>query len=197
LTVLAASAACALRGARTTTRATTIALLPAPDGAAGRANVSNPRGAVDLNQARQATRIAADGAPAAPGLLDEEEIQQLFGDALSAMPMPPQRWVLRFLFDSDELTNESRALLPDVLRLVRERPTPEVTVVGHTDTMGADEANQQLGLRRAAAVRRLLLDAGVEVALIEMTSHGEADPLVTTPDETSEPANRRVEISLR
>jgi outer membrane protein OmpA-like peptidoglycan-associated protein len=32
---------------------------------------------------------------------------------------------------------------------------------------------------------------------VEVTSHGEADLLVPTADETFEPRNRRVEISVR
>jgi outer membrane protein OmpA-like peptidoglycan-associated protein len=72
-----------------------------------------------------------------------------------------------------------------------------VAVIGHTDTVGPAEVNRQLGLRRASAVRRLLVDAGLDAAFIEATSHGEADPATPTGDETSEPANRRVEIIVR
>ena len=74
---------------------------------------------------------------------------------------------------------------------------PEVTVVGHTDTMGSPQANIQLGLKRASTVRSILVDAGLDPALVEVTSHGEADLLMRTPDRTPEPHNRRVEISVR
>jgi outer membrane protein OmpA-like peptidoglycan-associated protein len=33
--------------------------------------------------------------------------------------------------------------------------------------------------------------------MIEITSHGESDPLVQTPDGVREPRNRRVELSIR
>jgi len=46
-------------------------------------------------------------------------------------------------------------------------------------------------------VRRLLLTAGLDGSIVDATSHGEADLLVATPDETFEPRNRRVEISVR
>ena len=74
---------------------------------------------------------------------------------------------------------------------------PDVTVVGHTDTTGDRAANFQLGLDRAMRVRRLLVEAGLDASLIEVISHGETDLLVPTPDETSEPRNRRVEIAVR
>ncbi len=159
--------------------------------------MSNAAGGVDLLEARQATRVVAGAAPAAPTLLDPAAVQQLFGDALAVLPQPAERIVMRFQLDSDALAAESRALLPSILRLARERPAPEVTVVGHTDTTGSSEANLTLGMRRADAVRRLLVEAGLDAAAIETRSHGEADPAVATPDNTAEPANRRVEITLR
>jgi outer membrane protein OmpA-like peptidoglycan-associated protein len=46
-------------------------------------------------------------------------------------------------------------------------------------------------------VRNLLVAAGLDGSTIETTSVGELDPLVKTPDETPEPRNRRVDISVR
>jgi len=116
---------------------------------------------------------------------------------LKTLPPRSHHFTLYFQFESDELTPESRALVPEVLQAVKEFPFPEVVVIGHTDTTGTAPSNVELGLRRATVVRRMLLDAGLEGSLIEVTSHGEADLLVQTPDETFEPRNRRVEISVR
>jgi outer membrane protein OmpA-like peptidoglycan-associated protein len=46
-------------------------------------------------------------------------------------------------------------------------------------------------------VRNLLTAAGLDASSIEVSSLGEADPLVRTPDDTPEPRNRRVEIGVR
>jgi outer membrane protein OmpA-like peptidoglycan-associated protein len=46
-------------------------------------------------------------------------------------------------------------------------------------------------------VLKLLVAAGLDPSLVDVTSHGEADPLVPTPDERLEPRNRRVEITVR
>ena len=54
-----------------------------------------------------------------------------------------------------------------------------------------------LGLIRANTVRGLLVQVGLDPSTIEVRSHGESDLLVKTPDETPEPRNRRVEISVR
>jgi outer membrane protein OmpA-like peptidoglycan-associated protein len=46
-------------------------------------------------------------------------------------------------------------------------------------------------------VRDLLVNAGLDPTLIEIASHGESELQVQTPDDTLEPRNRRVEISVR
>lgn len=175
-----------------------IVLLPDSDtGAAGRARVSNPSGAVDLTRVRESTVAAPNRAPAPIVVLSEDEVERLFGDVLAALPLPAQHFTLYFRFESDELTDQSKALLSDVLSAAKKRPMPEVVVVGHTDTMGANAANAALGLKRAATVRKLLVDAGLDAGLIGVSSHGEGDPLVRTADNTPEPRNRRVEIGVR
>jgi outer membrane protein OmpA-like peptidoglycan-associated protein len=177
---------------------TLVALLPDPDdGVVGRAVVSNPSGTADLDSARESSRIAGTSPPGTPTILSEADVQSMFGDVLSALPPRARHFTLYFQFESDELTAESRALVPDVLQAVKDIPFPEVNVIGHTDTTGNSTSNVELGLRRANVVRRLLLDAGLDGSLIEVTSHGEADLLVQTPDDTFEPRNRRVEISVR
>lgn len=177
---------------------TLVALLPDSDtNATGRAQVSNPSGAVELVTARDSTIVRPDRRPGPVTPLSEEEIERMFGPALAALPPPARHFTLYFQFESDELTGESRALMREILATVKNRTLPEVAVVGHTDTMGTAAANHQLGLKRAATVRRLLIDAGLGSSLIDVTSHGEGDPLVRTADATPEPRNRRVEIAVR
>lgn len=177
---------------------TLVVLLPDPDtGVTGRAFVSNKSGNTDLNAARESSTATPSTAPTAVTTMSEEEVQRVFGETLAALPMAPVHFTLYFKFESDELTDESRALLPEILDTVKERAIPEVLVVGHTDTMGTPRANIDLGLTRATTVRNLLIQVGLDPALVEVRSHGESDLLVKTPDETAEPRNRRVEISVR
>jgi outer membrane protein OmpA-like peptidoglycan-associated protein len=180
------------------TARTLVVLLPDPDtGVTGRAFLSNKAGSTDLNAARESSTATPSSTPTAVRTMTEEEVQQVFGDALSALPPAPVHFTLYFKFESDELTDESRALLPQILTTVKERAFPEVLVVGHTDTMGTPRANIDLGLIRANSVRTVLVQVGLDPATVEARSHGESDLLVKTPDETPEPRNRRVEISVR
>jgi OOP family OmpA-OmpF porin len=177
---------------------TVIALLPDPDtGRVGRAVVSNDSGTIELSTANASTVVVGRTAPAAVSTLGDEQVQQLFADAIGALPMPPRHFTLNFEFDSNELTGASRALLVDVLAAVKAMPVPEVEVIGHTDTVGTKLNNVALGLRRAELIRRLLVDIGLGESLIKVTSHGEADLLIPTADGIAEPRNRRVEITVR
>jgi outer membrane protein OmpA-like peptidoglycan-associated protein len=177
---------------------TLVVLLPDPgDGAVGRASVTNAAGAVELSGARELTSVSTNQQPGPVIVISESELQRLFGAALQAMPPAPQQFNLFFRFESEELTDESRALLPQILEAVKGRPVPEVAVTGHTDTTGPAAINVELGLRRATAIRALLISAGVDASLIEVGSHGEADLLIKTADNVNEPRNRRVDISVR
>jgi outer membrane protein OmpA-like peptidoglycan-associated protein len=174
-----------------------VLLLPDDATSVGRAVVANGHGTVDLDMPRQYTRVGAGTPPSSPAILDEREVQALFKDALAALPPAPLRFTLFFKFESEELTDDSRQMLQDVLRAVRDRPVPDVVAVGHTDTTGQARANVRLGLRRAAAVRSLLVNAGLAAKAVEVTSHGEAELLVKTADGVFEPRNRRVEVTVR
>ena len=128
---------------------------------------------------------------------DEAEIRREFGAVLADLPDTPRHFNLYFGVDTSELTEESRAILPDIMTTVKARRVPEVTVIGHTDTTGNSASNYKLGLERAQAIRALLLKAGLDASLVEVESHGEGDLLQKTPDNTAEPRNRRVEITIR
>lgn len=177
----------------------TVVLIAEPDGSVGRAVVSSGTGAgtVELAGDRAATTVVGRRPPSPPAPLDAAQIEKQYGQTLAALPMAPEAFTLYFRLESDELTDESRALLPGVLKAVAGRPAPEVGVVGHTDTAGEPKLNYTLGLERANRVRTLLIGAGVSESLIDVSSLGESDLRVATADNVFEPRNRRVEISVR
>jgi len=121
----------------------------------------------------------------------------LAGPALAALPKPPARFILYFEHDSADLTAESQALLQKVLGTIRDRAPVDVSVVGHTDTVGKKEYNYALSLRRAKTVASFLIKKGVDPSVLHITSHGKDNPLVPTGDQVPEPRNRRVEITVR
>ncbi|HEX7798070.1 MAG TPA: OmpA family protein [Vicinamibacterales bacterium] len=176
-----------------------VALLPDPESnTVGHVVVTSLRGGtVELTDARTTTRVVNGQIPSVPFSLSEDEVQQLFGDAIAARPLAPRHFLLYFESGSDRLTPESEQLLPEILQHVKGRPVPDVTVTGHTDTTGSAQFNIEMGLNRASVIRDRLAATGLDLSLVSMDSHGEADLLVPTPDETPEPRNRRVEVSVR
>jgi outer membrane protein OmpA-like peptidoglycan-associated protein len=104
---------------------------------------------------------------------------------------------LYFQFESNELTQESRSTVPEILQVLKHHLVPELLIIGHTDTTGPKATNFELGRKRADVVRFYLIAAGLDPSTITVTSHGESDPLIPTGDEIFEPRNRRVEISVR
>lgn len=173
-------------------------LLQEEDGSVGAIIVENQAGSRTLSEAGAETRVAgARAAPGEPEAVDAAEIRATWGAALDASPMRPRTFLFYFVFASDDLTEVSRAQLPAILNSLRQFPAPEVAVVGHTDRVGPAEVNARLALARAGAIRDLLIAEGIEPALLEVTSHGEANPVVPTADEVPEPRNRRVEVTVR
>lgn len=195
LCVLAIGCGGLRRGSR---RLTDMAVLVADpeDGQVGRANVTAVGSTVDLTQERTAVRVPAGQAPGPALPISEAEIQRRFGAAMSARPPQPREFLLYFELASDQLTAESQATLPEIVSLVRGRPVPDVSVVGHTDTTGVAAANYQLSLQRARLIGDQLQAAGIPAVLLEVTSHGEADLLVPTADNVAEARNRRVVVTV-
>ena len=88
-------------------------------------------------------------------------------------------------------------MLEKIIEVAGKRPAVDMSVIGHTDTPGKAELNEALALKRANAIADLLKEKGLKVHALAVESHGERNLLVQTPDDTPEPRNRRVEISIR
>jgi outer membrane protein OmpA-like peptidoglycan-associated protein len=176
----------------------TVVLLPDADGKVGRVIVSTHAGSRSLERAGEATSVLDAGtAPTEPATMSAAEIEAAFGAALAAQPPPPRHFVLYFEQGSTELTEDSRGEFPAIVAAVRDYASADTSVVGHSDTFGDTRANLALSLRRALAVGALLAAEGIDPGALDITSHGEANLLVPTGDNVSEPRNRRVEVTVR
>ncbi|TDN48676.1 outer membrane protein OmpA-like peptidoglycan-associated protein [Azoarcus indigens] len=172
-----------------------LVLLENPGGGNGKVLVTGASGRqAGVERAGDALALNADGPR--PLVVDADQVQRDFGAALAAQPPLPESFLLYFE-GGERLTAESLARLPDILAAIARRPAADVSIIGHTDTMGNASANEGLGLARAEAVRKLLESEGAKPLEMNATSHGERNPLIPTPDETQEPRNRRVEVTVR
>ena len=179
-------------------RKSVIVLLPEDGHVSGEVTVDTAHGSQVLNQSWQSVEISGTGAaPGTPVVLGRTAVQGVFGPVLSAMPAPPVHFLLYFKLDSAELISESLLLIPEIAEVIKIRHPAQLSVVGHTDTMGSTEHNYRLGMQRAAAVVGQLTSRGAAPASIETSSRGKSDPQVKTPDQFPEPRNRRAEVTVR
>ena len=178
-----------------------IVLLPDPDGKVGTIRVATKGGSQTLDKPGNATQVEDVGEPPTdPRPLGEREITSVFGPALSAQPDPKGRFVsfiLHFDRDTTNLAPESKKVLPEVVRTIKNRQPNDVYVTGHTDRVGTEVYNTELSSKRAYYIRDLLVSSGVKPNALVVSFHGESMPLVHTGDEIAEPLNRRVEVIVR
>jgi len=190
---------CGPKSVRTDTDAQVLVVLM-PDqetGTTGKVVVANAAGQTELSTPYSSTRVTTRRVKPPAKTLKEADVKKQFAEVIATLPSPPLHFTLYFRFDSEELTDESRRLVQEVLQTVKTQPVPDVIVIGHTDTTGSQTSNFDLGLRRANAVRSLLIEAGLNASAIDASSHGELELLVPTANDVFEPKNRRVEITVR
>ncbi|HTP47095.1 MAG TPA: OmpA family protein [Casimicrobiaceae bacterium] len=173
----------------------TVVLLPEKDGRATAVSVKQGDKEVVLDKpyaAAHPTPLGPRGYESSP-----QEVQARFGTTLAAQPSRPASFTLYFVEGKDEFTDESKQVVDKILAEIAARPVPDVLVVGHTDTVGNDQANDALGQQRAEAVRAALIRLGIPSEDVHAISRGKRELAVPTPDGVAEPRNRRVEIIVR
>ncbi|MBU0994191.1 MAG: OmpA family protein [Proteobacteria bacterium] len=83
--------------------------------------------------------------------------------------------------------------IANALVAVRER---NLTVEGHTDSMGSEPYNQELSQRRASAVSDFLVKRGYPADRIQTLGKGEGHPIADNASAEGRANNRRVEIVI-
>ena len=126
-----------------------------------------------------------------------EEVRKTFAVASAALPPKAITYVLYFDLASENLTPESSQTLDSVLSEVSSRKAAEIVIVGHSDTLGTEEANLELSQRRADRMRQLAIERGARPEIISATGVGTRDLEVQTGANVEEARNRRVEITVR
>ncbi len=118
-------------------------------------------------------------------------------DPNAPMKVENAMYLVFFDWDQSTLGPGAQSVLDAVAAEASKRSLTSINVVGHADRSGSEEYNQKLGMRRANAVRDALAQRGVQANIINVSSRGEDERLVETPDNVREPANRRAQISFQ
>ena len=99
-----------------------------------------------------------------------------------------------FDFDDARLSPAAQSRIENLAARTRRLDVPRITVLGHADAAGDAAHNLRLSLRRADAVKRALIMAGVPRGQVAVAASGETRLRIATPDNTRDARNRRVEI---
>jgi outer membrane protein OmpA-like peptidoglycan-associated protein len=114
-------------------------------------------------------------------------------------PAPIDRMTVHVNFDTNKSTirKADHDELEKALHFVEKYPGCRISVEGHTDSTGSHAHNQALSERRAAAVKKYLLDHGVTSEdRIVSVGYGETRPIADNKTEKGRAKNRRVEIVI-
>jgi len=102
-----------------------------------------------------------------------------------------------FDFNSAALRSQSQQTLRDLASNFRSYPDEQVTVEGHTDSVGTPAYNQTLSDQRASIVSNYLVAEGVPPGRITAIGYGETRPKASNDTPEGRQLNRRVEIHIR
>jgi len=114
--------------------------------------------------------------------------------AVAPAPAVAHSYMVFFDFDKSDLTSDATAIVDQAARNAAPAKVTEITVTGHTDTVGSDAYNMRLSKRRAESVSAQLQKDGIPASEIAIVAMGKRDLLVPTKDGVREPQNRRVTI---
>lgn len=175
----------------------TVVLLPDADGRSGAVEIRTQGASQSLATPYASAQVTNRGVFIAR-TDDPEAVKQRYAQTIGALPNEPVSFVLMFEFGSSvDITPAFQPVLDQLLAALVRYPAPEITVIGHTDSVGSLAVNDRLSLQRAETVRDLLVRAGIQASLITIAGRGEREPAVPTADEVPSAQNRRVEINLR
>jgi outer membrane protein OmpA-like peptidoglycan-associated protein len=149
----------------------------------------------------------ADQAETVNGKEDEDGCPEL---STELPPPPPPPTEIRVTCDkiefpgkvqyksgSDVIQARSHDLLLQIAEVMRTaKHIKKIRIEGHTDDSGAEAANLKLSDKRAASVKKFLLEAGIEEARLVSQGFGEGSPLTENKTKAGREANRRVEFMI-
>ena len=103
-----------------------------------------------------------------------------------------------FDFDKAVLKPEGKQALDEVGDKITSKGATvvDIDVVGHTDSIGTEEYNQALSLRRATSVKDYIVSKGVDPSIIDVSGKGESEPVADNSTKEGRAQNRRVEVSI-
>jgi len=110
------------------------------------------------------------------------------------VPVADLRRVITFDFESTDVSENHFSKIDDVVTALHNQPASRVIVEGHADNMGPAVYNLDISMRRARAVKKLLMEKGIERENIKIALFGATQPVASNESRSGRMSNRRVEV---
>ncbi len=108
---------------------------------------------------------------------------------------------LQLNFDSGaaeiNLTGDQRKMISDLVGYLDNVKGSSISIVGHTDNLGARTANVELGQERADFAKSYLVKNGIDALRISTSSLGPDQPIADNSQEAGRAKNRRTVVILK
>lgn len=134
---------------------------------------------------------------------------ELFPEVVEAPPAPPPppqpvyekvtiSATALFDFNKATLKPEGKTALHDLDERIKAKGAQvvDIDVIGHTDSVGPEEYNMGLSVRRATSVKDYMVSEGIDAGIIDVSGQGESNPVADNGTNEGRAQNRRVEIRI-
>jgi len=101
-----------------------------------------------------------------------------------------------FGFDSTTIPASSKPLFDNAIYTLKRNSNLKVQLEGHTDSTGPEAYNQGLSERRAEAVKKHLVESGIDASRLTTVGYGESNPISPNDTAKGRTENRRVGFSI-
>jgi outer membrane protein OmpA-like peptidoglycan-associated protein len=101
---------------------------------------------------------------------------------------------INFDFDKAIIKPESKPIINEVIRMMKQSPDLKLSIDGYTDNVGTHEYNIKLSQARAAAVVEALTKAGIAADRLSSAGYGDSNPIADNDKPEGRAKNRRVEL---
>jgi OOP family OmpA-OmpF porin len=135
-----------------------------------------------------------DGCDKCPGTAEGVKVDKV---GCPALPDLSRLEGITFRFDKSDVIPDPNPVLDLAIEILRAYPDVKVEIHGHTDSVGSEAYNMKLGLRRAEAVKKYLIDQdGITGENLITKSFGESKPIASNDTKENRAKNRRIEFHL-
>ena len=136
-----------------------------------------------------------DKAAAAAKEVEGAQVELVDVNGLPAVKVTFESGIL-FGFNSSSLSDEAKVALTDFAEVLKTTPDADVAILGHTDNVGSEKANQSVSEKRAKAVASCLSEQGVGAQIKDVLGMSFNQPVADNETEEGRAQNRRVEVYM-